>query len=135
MNPIKYSDNVVILMEYEFKVFESSESKNKDPADTKRFESSLEALAKVGIHVQRIKCSSVSDIDEEEDAFEIISEEGMSALPIAEYGKVAVSVGKYPDDQTLANFLDVPNGTLSVDKQLGPNINDLGPAYNCQPQA
>jgi len=122
-------------MEHKLKIFESLESKNRDPADTKRFEASLRALAKIGIHVQRIKCSSISEIDEEDDAFEIVSEKGLSALPIAEYGKVAISVGKYPDDQSLANFLDVPNGTLSVDKQLGPNINDLGPAYSCQRQA
>lgn len=121
-------------MEYDMVVYESEEYRALNPDDSRRFDASFDALAAAGIHVGRVMCSSVNDIDPEGEAFSIVSEKGMSALPIAEYQGVDISVGMYPSDQDLADFLDVPDGVLSVDRQKPPAMgNDLQPACACKP--
>lgn len=119
-------------MDYVMTVYESEAAKNRDPADTERFERSFEALEGVGIHIRRVMCASADDVDTDGEAASIVRENGLGALPISEYERVSISVGEYPSDQDLADFLDVPDGTLSVDSTKPPSMgNDIMPACNC----
>ncbi|MFT0898054.1 hypothetical protein [Candidatus Methanoprimaticola sp. MG2] len=121
-------------MEYDMVVYESEEYRSKNPEDSERFDRSFDSLLKADIVIRRVMCSSADDIDPDGEARSIVSEKGMSALPIAEYQGVDISVGAYPSDQDLADFLDVPDGILSVDRQKPPAMgNDLPPACACRP--
>lgn len=118
-------------MEYDMVIYESEESMRRDPADTERFEKSHAALKAAGIDVGRVVCSSPADVGEGE-ARDIVDEKGMGALPICMYQGVSISVGAYPSDQDLADFLDAPDGTLSVNRQGPPAMgNDIPPACGC----
>lgn len=113
-------------------VYESDDARLRDPEDTERFDISCGRLRSIGIHVERVMCSSAADIGPDGEATEIVSEHGLSALPIAEYDGVAITIGMYPSDQDLADFLDVPDGTLSVDATRPPSMgNDVVPVCNC----
>ena len=112
-------------------VYESAEARERNPADTERFDKSWEALKAAGIEIGRVMCASADDITEGE-AMDIVSQRGLSALPISIYQGVSISVGEYPSDQDLADFLDAPDGTLSVNKQGPPAMgNDIMPACAC----
>lgn len=118
-------------MEHDMIVYESEESMMRNPADTERFERSYSALKAAGIEIDRVMCSSADDIAEGEAA-DIVGEKGLGALPISMYQGVSISVGEYPSDQDLADFLDAPDGTLSVNKQGPPAMgNDIMPACAC----
>lgn len=99
--------------------------------DRKRFEESLGRLASAGISVERVACGSIDDIPPGE-AYDEVSENGMDALPVCTFDGVVISSGSYPSDQDLADFLDVPDGVLSVDRQKPPSMaNDLPPSCCC----
>lgn len=115
----------------EFIVYESTLSENRDAADATRFEASLEKLAKVGIRVKRVTVGSHEDLPERSEAWELVKTEGTGTLPIAVFEGAVVSKESYPDDQTLADFLNVPDGVLSVDKTKPFNVNDLAPGCAC----
>ena len=119
-------------MDYDMTVYESKDSRLRNPTDAERFDRSHEALEAAGIHVRRVMCSSVDDIDPDGEARSIVSEKGMGALPIAEYQGVDISTAQYPSDQDLADFLEVPDGVLSVNRSRPPAMaNDIQPACNC----
>ncbi len=104
-------------------VYESEQSRSTQ--DAARFDASYEALKKAGIEVGRVLCASP-------EAREVVELKGMSALPICMYQDVSITVGEYPSDQDLADFLDAPDGTLSVNKQGPPAMgNDIMPACAC----
>lgn len=118
-------------MEYDMVVYESEESVRRNPADTERFEKSWNTLKNAGIEVGRFMCASPEDLPEGEAA-EIVAAKGMDSLPICLYQGVSIAVGEYPVDQDLADFLDAPDGTLSVNKQGPPAMgNDIMPACAC----
>ena len=118
-------------MEHDMIVYESEEAMARNPADTERFEKSCAALKAAGIEIDRVMCSSADDIGEGEAA-EIVRDLGMGELPICLYQGVSISVREYPSDQDLADFLDAPDGTLSVNKQGPPAMgNDIMPACAC----
>lgn len=117
-------------MAHDMIVYESAEARARDPADAERFDRSFAALAEAGIGITRVMCSSPADIDGE--ASEIVADRGMGALPICIYQGVDISVGSYPTDQDLADFLDVPDGVLSVNRSKPPAMgNDIMPACAC----
>ena len=118
-------------MNYDMVIYESEDSRRRNPADTERFEKSYAALESAGIGIGRVMCSSPDDIGEGEAA-EIVAAKGMDALPICLYQDVSIAVGEYPSDQDLADFLDAPDGTLSVNTQGPPAMgNDIMPACAC----
>ncbi|MDO5853298.1 MAG: arsenic metallochaperone ArsD family protein [Thermoplasmata archaeon] len=120
-------------MDFDMTVYESEAARSRDPADTERFERSYEALAAAGIGIRRVMCASAEDLGDGEAA-SIVAKQGMDALPICEYQGVDISVGQYPSDQDLADFLDVPDGVLSVDRSKPPAMgNDIQPACACRP--
>ena len=120
-------------MMYDMTVYESEDARNRDPADAERFDASCRALSAAGIEFGRVMCSSPDDITDPE-ASAIVAERGMGALPICMFQGVDISVGSYPSDQDLADFLDVPDGVLSVDRTKGPAMgNDLPPSCSCRP--
>lgn len=109
-------------------VYESEGAKDRDPADTARFDESVKALEAAGIGLCRVMCSSVDDVEDAE-AKAALGDKGIDALPVSVYDGVVISSGAYPTDQELADFLDAPDGTLSVNKDNGPAMpNDLPPA-------
>lgn len=112
-------------------VYESEEGRARDPEDTARFEASCKALEAAGIGLCRVACASPDDIEDPE-AREAVDGADMGALPISVYDGGLIRTGAYPTDQELADFLDVPDGTLSVNKQGAPAMgNDLPPACTC----
>ncbi len=118
-------------MDYLMTVYESEECRSKDPEDRERFDRSYEALRAAGIGIRRVECSGTDDVAFD-DARQILDEQGMAALPITEYQDVMIESGRYPTDQDLADFLDAPDGTLSVNKQGPPAMgNDIMPACAC----
>lgn len=113
-------------------VYESCESRLKDPKDKERFDRSHSILEAAGIHIKRVVCSNIEDIDPDSEAYCIVSENGMDSLPIAEYQGVDITMAQYPSDQDLADFLDVPDGILSVNRTRPPAMaNDIQPSCNC----
>lgn len=121
-------------MDYDMTVYESEAARSKDVSDAERFNASFKALETAGIGIRRVMCSSPDDLADGREARSVVEEEGMDSLPICEYQGVAISVGQYPSDQDLADFLDVPDGVLSVDKAKPPAMgNDLPPACACRP--
>lgn len=118
-------------MDSDMIIYESAESHARDSEDTMRFDKSLSALEKAGIRVTRVMCTDESDVPEGEAA-DLIKESGMSALPVALYQGTLIASGSYPSDQDLADFLDVPDGVLSVNKTQGPAMaNDIMPSCDC----
>lgn len=113
-------------------VYESDESIGRDPEDTARFESSYKALEEAGIPIRRVRCTSAEDIVTDGEARDMVAGEGMGCLPVTEYDRVVIAHGEYPSDQDLADFLNPPDGTLSVNSQKPPSMgNDIMPACNC----
>lgn len=113
-------------------VYETADSGATD--DAMRFSASVAKLAAVGITVARVVVDGPGSIPEGE-VRDIVTEEGFSALPAAEFGGVAVCTGAYPTDQELADFLDVPDGVLSVNRSRGPAMaNDIPPACGIRPR-
>ncbi len=112
-------------------VYESDYSKTADPEDFARFEDSVKRLAGAGIVVERIMCEGLESIPKGTEAFDEVKEEGMEVFPITEYEGAIVFDYAYPDDQTLADFLDVPDGVLKVNRVQPPGMNDLPPACSC----
>lgn len=110
-------------------VYDTKESRSKMKADYERFLKSVEALKKEKIIVKVVLCSSVSDVKGAE-ASDYAKSHGLEGLPVAEYEGVALSEGKYPSDSDLANFLEVPEGVLSVgrDRVAFPNEYNEGGA-------
>ena len=118
-------------MDSDMIVYESTESRARDSADTSRFDESISTLEKAGIHVIRMVCSTESHIPAGE-ASDLVHESGMSVLPVTTYQGAVIVSGAYPTDQDLADFLDVPDGVLSVDKMKAPAMpNDIMPACDC----
>ena len=113
------------------KVYETAGYKNMHPEETERFERSVSALEKAGIFIERILIRDVYEVDRDGETFEAVMEGGLAALPIAEYMGAMITDGQYPDDQTLADYLDVPDGVLSVDRVKPSAPNDLPPACMC----
>ncbi len=109
-------------------VYESMESRSRDPADTERFETSFAALREMGIRIGRVTVNGPEDLDPEGEASRIVAEDGMSALPITEYQDVDIAIGRYPSDQELVDFLDAPDGTFGISRSKAPAMNnDLMP--------
>lgn len=122
-------------MNYNMTVYESEESRGRDPADTQRFDASCRRLAEAGIGLRRVMCSSPADVDSAGEALSAVRERGMAALPICEYQGVDVTDGRYPSDQDLADFLDVPDGVLSVNRTRPPRMsNDAPPTCFIRPR-
>ncbi len=118
-------------MDCDMTVYESEATRSKDVSDAERFDASFEALVNTGIGIRRVVCTSPGDLEEGE-ARSVVDEQGMDSLPICEYQGVAITVGQYPSDQDLADFLDVPDGVLSVDRTKPLSMgNDLPPSCCC----
>ena len=115
-------------------VYESEESRARPSAKLEGFERFLSKLGELGIGLRRILCSEKSDIDSEE-ALELVSRMGMSVLPVTVYDGVCVEAGRYPDDQTLVDYLDVPDGVLGADRTRAPEMpNDMTPHCFLRPR-
>ncbi len=118
-------------MDCDMTVYESEATRSKDVSDAERFDASFDALVNAGIGIRRVVCTSPDDLEEGE-ARSVVDEQGMDSLPICEYQGVAITVGQYPSDQDLADFLDVPDGVLSVDRTKPLSMgNDLPPSCCC----
>lgn len=116
-------------MNSDFKIYEPTDYRNK--ADLERFEDSVGKLHSVGIEVERITCSDISVIPQDSETYDLVKQNGLKALPVADYLGTVVCSGEYPDDQTLADYLDAPNGTLSADKKTAPPLYNLMPPSTC----
>lgn len=115
----------------EMTVYEYEGYSKSHPEDLERFDSSYRLLVSAGIGIERVTCTAAEDLPPGE-AFDEVSEKGIEALPICTYNGVIIASGAYPSDQDLADFLDVPDGVLSVDRQKPPSMgNDLPPACAC----
>lgn len=113
-------------------VYESRESRLRSTDDTERFDRSRAVLEAAGIRIGMVMCSGIEDIDPDGEAFSIVSENGMDSLPMAEYQGVVIAMGQYPSDQDLADFLDVPDGVLGVNRTRPPAMaNDIQPSCGC----
>ena len=112
-------------------VYEPVDSMARNSADSERFERSIAKLSVAGICVNRVICADASALSPGSEAHDLVSDKGMGVLPITVYDRTVVFSGSYPDDQTLADYLDVPDGMLSVDKKRAPNVNDLAPGCAC----
>ncbi len=91
----------------------------------------MDILTKKGIEIGYVDCRSSYDITGDGEAKEIVETEGFASLPIAEYNGVAIAAGEYVSDQDLADFLNVPDGVLSVNSTKPPTLNELGPSCSC----
>lgn len=112
-------------------IFDSEDARRKHRSDYERFKHSMDILAKKGIEMKYIDCRSSKDIIGDGEAMEIVEAEGFASLPIAEYNGVAIAAGEYVSDQDLADFLNVPDGILSVNSTKPPALNELGPSCSC----
>ena len=111
-------------------IYDSEKARKKNASDSKRLMKSLDQLKKAGINVKYVDCKSASDVKGDGEAFELVSDKGIGVLPLAEYEGALIAEGHYVSDQDLADFLDVPNGVLSVDKSKLPPLYET-PAPDC----
>lgn len=112
-------------------VFDSEDARKKHQSDYKRFKQSMDILIKNGIGLKYVDCKSAADIIGDGEALEMVESDGFGSLPIAEYNGVAIAAGEYVSDQDLADFLNVPDGVLSVNRSKPPALNELGPSCSC----
>ena len=134
-HPINYKHGHSKIMECRMTVYESEESRRRNPADASRFDASRSALQSIGIPVDVVPIETAEDMDAGGEARQFIEENGPGSLPVTEYEGVLVCTGSYPSDQDLADFLDVPDGILSVDRTRPPAMsNDLPPSCCCRPR-
>ncbi len=112
-------------------VFDSEGARSKLRSDYDRFKRSMDALAKNGIELKYVDCRTAADVAGDGEAQDIVESEGFDSLPIAEYNGVVIAMGEYISDQDLADFLNVPDGVLSVDRSKPPALNELGPSCSC----
>lgn len=112
-------------------VYESPSSMSRDLEDAGRFQISMEKLKGVGIDVPCILCKDGSELSGE--AAELYAEQGDSCLPMATYSCVIICSGRYPTDQELVDYIDgVPTGTLSAERAVLAQANDLPPSCSCR---
>lgn len=118
------------VMDDDFVVYESPKSMSRDLEDAGRFQLSLDKLKDAGISVRCVLCTDGSELCGE--AEELYSEHGDDCLPLATYSCVIICQGRYPTDQELVDYLDVPTGTLSAERAVLAQANDLPPSCNCR---
>ncbi|MDR1405240.1 MAG: arsenic metallochaperone ArsD family protein [Candidatus Methanoplasma sp.] len=118
-------------MQHKLTVFDSDVTKKRYPDDAKRFDRSLELLSAAGIDVKVVRCTVPSDVTGGGEAEELVAEKGLSVLPLTEYEGAIIADGEYPTDQILADFLNAPDGVLSVNMIQPPPVNDLPPPCSC----
>ncbi|MCQ2070460.1 MAG: arsenic metallochaperone ArsD family protein [archaeon] len=112
-------------------VYESNDCRKRLCEDRGRFEGSVKALADHGIRLERVLIRCAEDIDPQDEAFEIVSKEGLQVLPVTVYEGACVTKGEYPSDQELADYLDVPDGVLSTNRYSVSAANDMESCCCC----
>lgn len=114
----------------EFVVYESPFSMARDLEDAGRFENTLNRLSAAGISIRCIAVKDGSEIDGE--ASELYSDMGDQCLPMATYMGVTICSGRYPSDQEIVDYVDVPSGILDAERTTLAQANDLPPACGCR---
>lgn len=114
----------------EFVVYESPSSMARDLEDAGRFENTVRKLSSVGIVIECRAVKDGSEIDGE--ASELYRDTGDGCLPMASYMGVVVCSGRYPTDQEIVDYVDVPPGTLDAERTTVAQANDLPPACGCR---
>lgn len=114
----------------EFIVYESMSSIARDLEDAGRFENTVRKLSAVGIMMECRAVKDGSEIDGE--ASELYRDAGDGCLPMATYMGVVVCSGRYPTDQEIVDYIDVPPGTLDAKRTTLAQANDLPPACGCR---
>lgn len=117
-------------MEQDFIIYESPSSIARDLEDAGRFQNSLDRLKDVGIDITCVLCKDGSELSD--DAADLYAEQGDSCLPMGVYSSVVICSGRYPTDQELVDYIDVPSGTLSAERTTLAQANDLPPSCGCR---
>ena len=121
------------MMKAQMIIYDSEKARKKNASDSSRLMVSLEKLKKAGINVKYVDCKSASDVKGDGEAFDLVSKKGIGVLPLAEYDGALIAEGHYVSDQDLVDFLDVPNGVLSVNRSKALPLYET-PAGDCAPQ-
>lgn len=114
----------------EFVVYETEVTRERLADQRKGYLESAEKLRAVGIRVRDVLVGTPADIDP--DAVDVDPRTMVCAdLPVSVYMGVVVDRGEYPTDQILVDYLDVPDGTLSVDRKRPLMPGDGDPSQPC----
>lgn len=114
----------------EFVVYETEVTRERLTEQRKGYLESAEKLKAVGIRVRDVLVETPADIDP--DAVDVDPKTMVCAdLPVSVYMGVVVDRGEYPTDQILVDYLDVPDGTLSVDRKRPLMPGDGDPSQPC----
>ena len=117
-------------MDNEFTVYDSPGSISRDLEDAGRFQNSVNLLKDAGVIVNCVLCKDGSELSGE--AAELYSEMGEACLPMATYSDVVICQGRYPTDQELVDYIDVPPCVLPAERMILASANDLPPSCNCK---
>lgn len=129
-NIINTTDSDRIGMSADFVVYESPSSVLRDPKDTERFEDSFRKLSDAGIIIERVTVNSQSELCPE--AAEYYGEQGDACLPMGVYLCTVICSGRYPSDQEIVDYIDVPHGILNTERWTLAQANDLPPDCTCR---
>lgn len=112
-------------------VYDSEAARKKHASEYNRFKNSMDILKKNKFKVDYVDCKSAADVKGDGEAQELAEIEGLKALPIAEYQGAIIAQGEYVSDQDLADFLEVPDGILSVNRSKPTPLYEEGPPLAC----
>lgn len=114
----------------EFVVYETMVTRERLADQRRGYLESAEKLKAAGIRVRDVLVETPADIDP--DAVDVDPKTMVCAdLPVSVYMGVVVDRGEYPTDQILVDYLDVPDGTLSVDRKRPLMPGDGDPSQPC----
>ncbi len=114
----------------EFIVYESPASAARNLEDTGKFGNILSKLSDAGVKLECVLVKDGTEITGE--AFELYAEKKDLCLPMAAYMGVAICSGRYPTEQEIVDYVDVPSGILDAERTVLAQANDLPPACGCR---
>ncbi len=117
-------------MTADFVVYESPSSVLRDPKDTERFEKSYGKLSDAGVKIERITVNNADNLSSE--AAEYYAEQKDACLPMGVYLGAVICSGRYPSDQEIVDYVDVPRGTLDVERWVLAQANDIQSDCTCR---
>ena len=112
-------------------VYDSVAARKKYTPDYNRFKNSMDILKKNKFKINYVDCETTADIKGNGEAQELVETKGFDKLPIAEYQGAIISYGEYISDQDLADFLEVPDNVLKVNRTKNTPLYESGPPLDC----
>lgn len=114
----------------EFVVYETDVTRKRLSDQRRSYLESVEKLKAIGYRVRDVLVETPQDIDPD-DLDVDLDTLTCADLPVCVYSGVVVDRGEYPTDRVLVDYLDVPDGVLSVNRIRPLMPGDGDPSQPC----